>query len=57
MVGEKNTSSAEALEFPRENRLIYDWVSFSTRVHKPDEIMDLIGMRDCPWEILTSGNG
>lgn len=53
----KNLSNAEALEFPKENRLIYDWVSFSTRIHKPDEIMDLIGMRDCPWEILTSGNG
>ena len=53
----KNLSNAAALEFPKENRLIYDWVSFSTRIHKPDEIMDLIGMRDCPWEILTSGNG
>ena len=53
----KNLSNAAALEFPKENRLIYDWVSFSTRIHKPDEIMDLIGMRDCPWEILNSGNG
>ena len=52
-----NLSNAAALEFPKENRLIYDWVSFSTRIHKPDEIMDLIGMRDCPWEILNSGNG
>lgn len=53
----KNLSNPEGLEFPRQNRLIYDWVSFSTRIHKPDEIMDLLGMRDCPWEILTSGNG
>ena len=53
----ENLSNPEGFEFPRENRLIFDWVSFSTRIHKPDEIMDLIGMRDCPWEILTSGNG
>lgn len=57
MLQNKNLSNPEGLEFPKENRLIYDWVSFSTRIHKPDEIMDLIGMRDCPWEILTSGNG
>lgn len=49
--------SNEELDYPKNNRLIYDWLSFSTRIHKPDEIMDLIGMRDCPWEILTSGNG
>lgn len=57
MLQNKNLSNPEGFEFPKENRLIYDWVSFSTRIHKPDEIMDLIGMRDCPWEILTSGNG
>ena len=54
---DKNLLTAEAVSFPQQNRLIYDWISFSTRVHKPDQIMDLIGMRDCPWEILTSGNG
>lgn len=57
MLNDKNLSSSEELEFPKSNRLIYDWVSFSTRKHDPGEIMDLIGMRDCPWEILTSGNG
>ena len=53
----ENLSNASALDFPKHNRLIFDWLSFSTRKFKPDEIMDLIGMRDCPWEILTSGNG
>lgn len=53
----ENPSSPEGLDFPKRDRLIYDWLSFSTRIHKPDEIMDLIGMRDCPWEILSSGNG
>ena len=53
----KNLSCKILPEVPTGNRLIYDWISFSTRKHKPDEIMDLIGMRDCPWEILTSGNG
>ncbi len=49
--------SSEELEFPKENRLIYDWLSLSTRIHKPDEIISLLGMESCPWEILTSGNG
>ena len=57
MLHNENLSNPEGLEIPRENRLIFDWVSFSTRKHKPDEIMDLLGMRDCPWEILASGNG
>lgn len=57
MLQNKNPSNPEGLEFPSGNRLIYDWVSFSTRIHKPDEIMALIGMTDCPWEVLTSGNG
>lgn len=57
MLHDEKLSNPEGLEFPCENRLIFDWVSFSTRIHKPDEIMDLLGMRDCPWEILTSGNG
>ncbi|MBE6533202.1 MAG: hypothetical protein E7676_06910 [Ruminococcaceae bacterium] len=49
--------SSEELEFPKENRLIYDWLSLSTRIHKPNEIISLLGMESCPWEILTSGNG
>lgn len=53
----KNLSNPEGLEFPKENRLIYDWLSLSTRIHKPDEIISLLGMESCPWEILTSGNG
>lgn len=57
MLQNEKLSNPEGLEFPCENRLIFDWVSFSTRIHKPDQIMDLLGMRDCPWEILTSGNG
>ncbi len=57
MLLNKNSLNPETLDFPKENRLIFDWLSFSTRIHKPDEIMDLIGMRDCLWEILTSGNG
>lgn len=53
----KNLSTSVEVEIPKSNRLIYDWVSFSTRIHKPDEIMDLIGMRDVPWEIISGHNG
>mgnify|MGYP003295597908 CR=1 FL=1 len=53
----ENLSTSEEVEIPKFNRLIYDWVSFSTRIHTPDQIMDLIGMRDVPWEIVNGHNG
>ncbi len=52
-----NNLDLKELECPKENRLIFDWLSFSTRIHNPGEIIELIGMSDCPFEILTSGNG
>lgn len=44
-------------DLPQENRLLFDWVSFSTRKHDPGQIMELIGMTDVPWQITKGGNG
>lgn len=53
----KKFSSSLKLEIPKGNRLIYDWVSFSTRIHKPEQIIELLGMTNCPWEILSGFYG
>lgn len=44
-------------DLPQENRLLFDWVSISTRKHDPGQIMELIGMTDVPWQIVKGGNG
>ena len=44
-------------DLPPENRLLFDWVSLSTRKHDPGQIMELIGMTDVPWQITKGGNG
>ena len=53
----ENLSNLSIPDVPYGNRLIYDWVSFSSRLHKPDQIIDLLGMSDCPWEILSGFYG
>ena len=51
------SSSSEELEFPKVNRFIFDWVSFSFRGLSISELIDRLGLAGCPWEIMTSGNG
>lgn len=56
-----NRSSGELIldygDLPQQNRLLFDWVSLSTRKHDPGQIMELIGMTDVPWQITKGGNG
>ena len=42
--------SKNVTDFPRENRLLVDWFSFTTKVHSRDDIVALIGMQDVLWE-------
>lgn len=43
------------LDFPKENRLIIDWFSFTSRKHSRDELIYLLGMVDCPF-VYSPGN-
>lgn len=52
-----NFSDKRSSEIPSGNRLIYDWISFSTRIHTPVQIIELLGMTNCPWEILSGFYG
>ena len=44
-------------DFPKENRIIFDWLSFTTRKHTLYEIIDLLELRDLPWETVHGAHG
>lgn len=35
---------------PEENLILFDWLTFSIKTDDLDFVMELIGMKDCPWE-------
>ena len=44
-------------DFPKENRLIFDWVSFTTRVHSVLELVALLELQDCTFESVKGSKG
>ena len=44
-------------DFPKENRLIYDWVSFTTRKHTLAQLIELLKLTNCPWETVRGSHG
>ena len=45
------------LDFPKENRLIYDWLSFTTRKHNVQQLIALLGLNECPWCKVKGSHG
>lgn len=45
------------LDFPKENRIIIDWVSFTTRLHTVSDLVQLLGLTDVPFEDLAGSKG
>ena len=45
------------LDFPKENRIIIDWVSFTTRLHTVSDIIKLLGLTNVPFEDLLGSRG
>lgn len=37
-----------------ENIVLYDWISFTSKIHTPDELIHYLGLSDVPW-IETKG--
>lgn len=35
--------------------ILYDWVSITSKIHSLADIIDLLGMRDCPWHNRDKG--
>ena len=40
-----------------ENVVIYDWLSFTTKHHTPDEVIEALGLSDCPWTEMNGARG
>ena len=41
----------------RENVVIYDWLSFTTKQHTPEQVIEALGLTDCPWSDITGAHG
>lgn len=41
----------------RENSIIIDWLSITSKVHTPEELIELLGMTDCTWQTLSGMHG
>ena len=51
-------NSAElAKQIPEGNRIIIDWISFSTRGHKPTDLIEILGLQDYTFEVLNGMHG
>ena len=44
-------------DFPKENRVIFDWLSFTTRRHSVVELIELLGLEGCSFETVTVSKG
>lgn len=44
-------------DFPKENRILFDWVSFTTRKHSVVELVELLELTDCPFETVRGSKG
>ena len=44
-------------DFPKENRVIFDWLSFTTRKHSVVELIEFLGLEGCPFETVTGSKG
>ena len=42
---------------PKENRIIYDWISFTTRLHTVFDLIDLLGFSGLPFEQVSGSKG
>ena len=41
----------------QENIVLYDWLSFTSKTLSPDDMIGMLGLEDCPWEIIKGAHG
>ena len=41
----------------KENVVLYDWLSFTSKVHTPEQIIDALGLSHCPWSDTKGARG
>lgn len=40
-----------------ENIVLYDWLSFTSKDHTPEELIEALGLRHCPWQEIKGAHG
>ena len=41
----------------RENVILIDWLSLTSKLHSPEEIISLLGMEGCKWQAMNGMHG
>ena len=41
----------------KENVVLYDWLSFTSKQHTPQELIEALGLSHCPWTETTGARG
>ena len=39
------------------NLVMYDWVSITSKIHSPQNFIELLGMQDVSWELVKGARG
>ena len=40
-----------------ENIVLYDWLSFTSKKHEPQELIEALGLSHCPWSNIKGARG
>lgn len=41
----------------KENIVLYDWLSFISKKHSPEELIEALGLTHCPWQEIKGAHG
>ena len=41
----------------RDNSILIDWLSFTSKVHSPEDIISLLGLQNCSWQKISGMHG
>lgn len=41
----------------KENIVLYDWLSFTSKNHTPEQMIEALGLTHCPWQETKGAHG
>lgn len=41
----------------KENIVLYDWLSFTSKNHTPEQLIEALGLTHCPWQDTKGAHG
>ena len=41
----------------KENIVLYDWLSFTSKTHTPEQLIEALGLTACPWQETKGAHG